>query len=153
MNIKKEVFAVKKGQGAFEYVLVVGIAMLLIVSGAMLFYNYSTRSSDELMRSRIDLVGNDIMGSVERVYYIGENSWETIKLDVPETVRRIYVLNNEELVIEYDSHVGVSEAVFFSNINMTTPHPQGSISDSVHAGLNIIRITSMGSYVLINEIR
>ncbi len=143
----------KLSQVSFEYILVVGIALLIIVPGAMLFYNYSVRSGDELTRSRIDMVGNEIMDSVEKVYYIGENSWETIKVDVPDSVRRIYVLNNYELVIEYESYVGTSEAVFFSDINMTTPYPQGSISDEVHAGLNIIKITSLGYYVLINETR
>ena len=143
----------KLSQVSFEYILVVGIALLIIVPGAMLFYNYSVKSGDELTRSRIDMVGNEIMDSVEKVYYIGENSWETIKVDVPDSVRRIYVLNNYELVIEYESYVGTSEAVFFSDINMTTPYPQGSISDEVHAGLNIIKITSLGYYVLINETR
>nr|MCK4929630.1 hypothetical protein [Nanoarchaeota archaeon] len=143
----------KLSQVSFEYILVVGIALLIIVPGAMLFYNYSIKSGDELTRSRIDMVGNEIMDSVEKVYYIGENSWETIKVDVPDSVRRIYVLNNYELVIEYESYVGTSEAVFFSDINMTTPYPQGSISDEVHAGLNIIKITSLGYYVLINETR
>ena len=148
----------KLGQGAFEYVLVVGIAMLLLVPGAILFYNYSTRSSDELMRSKIDMIGNDILDSVEKVYYIGENSWETIKVDMPENVRWIYVLNNYELIIEYESHIGVSEAVFFSDINMTTPPAykvgnRGFISDETHAGLNIIRVISMGDYVFINESR
>ena len=143
----------KLAQSAFEYLLVVGIALLIIVPGAILFYNYSFGSSDEMMRSTIDLVGNEIIDSVEKVYYIGENSWETIRLDVPESVKNIYVLNNYELVIEYESKVGFSEAVFFSDINMTTPYAQGNISDEPHPGLNVIKIISMGDYVLINETR
>ena len=143
----------KLGQGAFEYLLVIGIALLIIVPGAIMFYNYSFGSSDELTRSTIDLIGNEIIDSVEKVYYIGENSWETLRLDVPEGVKRIYVLNNFELVIEYESRVGFSEAVFFSDINMTTPYPQGNISNEPHSGLNIIKIISMKNYVLINETR
>ncbi len=146
-----------KGQGAFEYVLVVGIAMLLIVPGAVLFYNYSSRSSDELVRAQIDMMGRNILDTVEKVYYIGANSFAKVEVEVPDSVRRIYInaLNyNYELVIEYDSHVGVSEAVFFSDINITAPEGfGGSISDEVHAGLNIIRVTSMGDHVLINETR
>ncbi|MBW2990496.1 hypothetical protein KY348_02195 [Candidatus Woesearchaeota archaeon] len=142
----------KKGQGAFEYVLVVAIAMVLIVPGAMLFYNYSVRSSDELTRSQINMLGNEIMDGVEKVYYIGENTWVTLETTVPDNVRNIYVLNNYELVIEYNSHSGLSEAVFFSEINMTTPNG-GNISDSPHPGLNIIRIVSMGDFVFINETR
>ena len=150
--------AVRLGQGSFEYVLVVGIAMILIVPGAMLFYNYSTRSTDELVRSKVDMVGNDILDSVERVYYIGENSWETIEVDVPDGVTWIYVLNNSELVITYSSHVGESEAVFFSDINMTAPYNLDEkfyITDPAyaHAGLNVIKVTSKGKYVLINETR
>lgn len=155
----------KLSQVSFEYIMVIGIALLIIVPGAMLFYNYSIRSGDELTRSRIDMVGNEIMDSVEKIYYIGENSWETIKIAVPDSVRWIYVLNNYELVIEYESSVGTSEAVFFSDINMTTPYnilgPGGVmrwyISDvpsdpqNAHPGLNIIKITSLGHYVLINE--
>ena len=143
----------KRGQGAFEYILVVGIAMILIVPGAVLFYNYSLKSSDEVIRSQIDMIGKQIMDSAEKVHYIGENSWESIKVDIPQNVRNIYILNNSELVIEYDSYVGISEAVFFSDINITPGGLQNSISSSMHQGLNIIKCTSMGSFVLINETR
>jgi hypothetical protein len=151
----------RKGQAAFEYILVVGIAMLLIVPGALLFYNYSIKSGDELLRSKIDLLGNEVMDGVEKVYYIGESSWETVKVDVPDSVKWVYILNNSELVIEYESHAGVSQAVFFSDINITTPFSIGEkyyISDvpadpmNMHAGLNMIKITSKGHYVLINEV-
>lgn len=146
----------KQGQGAFEYILVVGIALFLVVPGALLFYNYSLKTGDELTRSKIDMIGKEIIDSAEKVYYIGENSWQTIKLAVPENVNWIYILNDNELVIEYESHVGVSQAVFFSDINITTPYTmegKAYISDptDVHPGLNIIKITSMGSYVVINE--
>jgi len=143
----------KLGQASFEYVMVIGIAFLIIVPGAILFYNYTNKSSEDLTRAKIEMIGNEIVDSVEKVYYIGENSWETIEFDAPENVNRIYLTNNYELVIQYDSHLGFSEAVFFSDINMTTPYISGDISNSPHAGRNIIRITSMGSYVLINETR
>ena len=157
----------RRGQSAFEYILVVGIAMFLIVPGAILFYDYSKRSGDEMLRSQIDMAGADIMDAVEKVYYIGENTWETIKVYVPDSVRWIYILNNSELVIEYDSQVGVGEAVFFSDINITAP-PNYSIGgkqyisnitgQSSQAGLRIIKISSMSTsnsvhYVLINETR
>jgi len=151
---------VKLGQGAFEYILVVGIAMLLIVPGVMIFYNYSLKSNDEVMRSQINMIGNDIMDAAEKVYYIGEYSWQSLKVDIPNKVTSIYVLDNSELVIEYHSYVGLSQAVFFSDINISAggnaiPIPSGavSVSNSMHPGLNIIKITSMGSYVLINETR
>jgi hypothetical protein len=143
---------VKQGQGAFEYILVVAIAMILIVPGVILFYNYSLKSNDEVMRSQIDMIGNDIMDAAEKVYYIGEYSWQSVKVDVPDKVTNIYILGNSELVIDYHSIAGDSQAVFFSdNINISAGGNAGSISNSIHPGLNIIKVISMGSYVLINE--
>lgn len=154
----------RRGQSAFEYILVVGIAMLLIVPGAILFYDYSKRSGDELLRSQVDMAGGDIIDAVEKVYYIGENTWETIKVYVPDNVRWIYILDNSELVIEYDSQVGIGDAVFFSDINITAPLEYMNMSSGKQyitnitgepnqAGLRIIKISSMGDYVLINETR
>jgi len=151
---------VKLGQGAFEYVLVVGIAMLIIVPGAILFYNYSTKSEDQVLRSQIELIGNDLIEASEKVYYIGENTWETLKINIPNNVRWIYILNNSELVIEYDSHSGVSHAVFFSdNISITTPYiwegkaylSDVSVDPEMHKGVRLVKITSFGDHVLINE--
>jgi hypothetical protein len=151
---------VKQGQGAFEYILVVGIAMLLIVPGVILFYNYSLKSNDEVMRSQINMIGNDIMDAAEKVYYIGEYSWQSLKIDIPNKVTNIYVLDDSELVIEYHSYAGLSQAVFFSDVDIAAggnsiPNPPGAvaISNEMHPGLNIIKIVSMGSYVLINETR
>lgn len=135
--------------------------MLLIVPGAVLFYNYSSKSADEVSRSQIDILGNDFIDAVEKVYYIGENSWETIKIDAPDNVKWIYILDNSELVIEYDSRVGRSEAVFFSDINITTPYLMSgkeyisdiTVENETHAGYRQVKVTSMGNYVLINETR
>ncbi len=148
----------KLGQAAFEYLLLAGVAMMLIVPGAMLFYNYSLRSGDELVRAKIHLMGSELIDTVEKVYYVGESSWETVKMELPENVNWIYVLDNSEVVIGYNTQVGISEAVFFSDVNITTPY-LGPISNqryfsdpsSMHTGLIILKITSMGRYVLVNE--
>lgn len=152
----------KLGQGAFEYILIVAIAMLLIVPGVVLFYNYSLKSNDQVMRSQIDMIGNDLMDAVEKVYYVGEYSWQSLKIDVPNQVKNIYILDNSELIVEYNTYYGISEAVFFSDINITPggnsfllPSGQiaGAISNDIHPGLNIIKVVSKGDYVLINETR
>jgi hypothetical protein len=143
----------KLGQGSFEYILIVAIAMILIVPGVMLFYNYSLKSNEQLMRSQIELIGFDLLDAAEKVYYIGEYSWQSVKITIPDKVTNIYILNNSELVILYDTLSGISEAVFFSDINITPGGYANSISNSMHPGLNIIKVESRGSYVLINETR
>lgn len=147
----------KSGQGAFEYILIVAIAMVLIVPGVILFYNYSLKSNDQVLRSQIEMIGNDLMDAAEKVYYIGEYSWQSVRINIPEKVTNIYILDNSELVVQYNTFSGISEAVFFSDINITAggyAYGSGySISNSMHQGLNIIKAESKGDYVLINETR
>ncbi len=143
----------KSGQGAFEYILIVAIAMVLIVPGVILFYNYSLKSNDQVLRSQIEMIGNDLMDAAEKVYYIGEYSWQSVRINIPEKVTNILVLDNSELVVQYNTMSGISEAVFFSDINITPGGYAYSISNSMHPGLNIIKVESKGDYVLINETR
>lgn len=148
-----------KGQAAFEYLMLMGVAMFLIVPGAFLFYRYSMQSNDELIKANIHFIGNQIVDTVEKVYYIGESSWESVKVEVPDNVQWIYILDNSELVIRYNTQIGISEAVFFSDINMSTPFIVGnqyflsdpSLPGNNHTGLTVIKISSMGRYVLLNE--
>lgn len=137
----------RKAQSSFEYILLVGVVMLLIVPGAIVFYNYSKRSNEDLARATIYRIGSDLTDSVQKVYYFGESSWETSRFVVPDSVRKIYIQDGSELVIQYDSWGAMSEAVFFSDINMSAP------DDIVtnHSGLNLIKVTSKGSHVTLNE--
>lgn len=145
----------KKGQSSFEYILVVGMVMLFIVSGVGFIYNYSQRSNNDVALANIGKAGQDILLTADKVYYIGSDSWETIKVNIPSNVKEIYIMNNNELVIEYESFGGISESVFFSDINLTTPNVVGNkkyISDEPHVGVAVIKVTSYGSYVNITEV-
>jgi hypothetical protein len=142
----------KRGQASFEYILLAGIALLFVMGGAMIFYNYSLKSNDDLSRSLVSKIGEQVVNSAEKVYYVGGDSWETIKFTLPGTVKKMYVPNPKELVILYESRGGLSEAIFFSDINMTTPYSDGNISAEPHSGLNIIKVTSYGNYVNITEV-
>jgi len=137
--------------------MLVGIVMLLVVSGIGVIYQYSQRSNDELKVSAIDKIGTDLVDTVEKVYYIGGDSWETLRIQVPAEVNAIYQLNTNELVIEYENFGGLSQAVFFTDvpINMSYYNPatqREELSSFFHTGLNKVRVVSRGSYVEISEV-
>ena len=130
--------------------------MLFVVSGIGVIYSYSQRSTDDINLGQIEKIGKDIVETSERIYYVGGDSWETLKFNIPNNIKNVYVLKNYELIIEYESYGGISQAVFFSNINLTTPFLASAgdisnISSSFHPGLNAYRITSRGNYVLLEE--
>jgi len=135
-----------------EYMLIVGFALVVIIPATFLFYNYSRGSNDELIASQINSIGVEMLDSVERMYIGGEHQWETLKLNLPDTVTEMYILDNTELVIEYNTQSGLSEAVFFSDINMTTPTTDcvGNVCNfSINPGYIKVRVESKGDYVLL----
>ncbi len=143
------------GQVSVEYLLVLGMAFLLLVPGGYLFYSFSQGSQEQVAGSQITRSGDLIINTVKEVYSVGENSWSTVNINFPSGVQNIYVTGGgNELVIEYDSATGTSEAVFFSNINMTTPYAGGEITaGEFKSGLTKIKVSSQGDYVQLREVR
>jgi hypothetical protein len=144
-----------KSQASFEYVSMVAIVLLFIVSGVAVIYTYTQKSNQDINFLVMEKIGNDMVSVAEKVYFIGGDSWETLRFNLPSQVVAVYVFNNTELVIEYDSYGGISQAVFFSDVPLTTPHGPGPIqhvSGDFHVGLNVVRITSLGGSVLLEEV-
>ena len=144
-----------KGQSSFEYIALVAMVLIFVVAGVGIIYSHSKGQTDDVQMRSIESIGRDIINSVEKVYYIGGDSWETLKVNVPNNVRDMYILNNNELVIEFESYNGVNEAVFFSDINITTPYVSGStanLSGFFHPGNNMFKVTSQGANVSIEEV-
>jgi hypothetical protein len=143
------------GQASFEYIMLVAIVLLFVVSGIGIIYQYSQRSNDEVNVASIDRIGQDIIRTAEKIYYIGGNSWESIRFNVPSSVKGMYIMDNSEIVIEYESYGGVSQAVFFSSVNITSPYYSGGVgnlTDFFHPGTNTLKFSAVGSTVIIEEI-
>jgi len=135
-----------RGQASLEFIIIVGMVMFFIVTGSIVLYNYSSRANDEIARANIHKIGLDIADSVEKVYYIGENSWETIRVNNPSNVRSISIIDNSELVISYDGRGGMSEAVFFIDVNVSNRVVTN------HSGLVLIKVVSFGNQVNVTEV-
>jgi len=140
-----------RAQVSVEYMIVLGMALLLLLPGSYLFYSFSQGTNDQLIGAQITRAGLEILSTADAMYAVGQNSWSTITINFPENVKNIYILDNEELVVEYETQNGLSEAIFFSNINITGAY-SGNISYNFQYGLTKIKVSSMGSYVVIEEL-
>ncbi len=144
------------GQVSVEYMMILGLAFFLLLPGAYLFYNYSQGSQTEMQGSQLHRAGTQIIDQVRAMYAAGENSWTTVGVNLPEQVTGFYILNEKELVIEYETPFGKSETVFFSRVNMTTNQPEvdnrRNVTGNFHTGLMKIRVTSQGRKVMLKEV-
>jgi hypothetical protein len=129
--------------------LVLGVAFLVMLPAGYLFYSFTQSNQDTIEGSQITRSGREIVTKAEEMYTIGPNSWTTLEVNLPESVENVYV-NGRELVIRHQTQVGVSDAVFFSRINLTSPYG-GNISGNFTPGYTSVRVESNGTEVLVYE--
>ncbi|MBU0471983.1 MAG: class III signal peptide-containing protein [Nanoarchaeota archaeon] len=140
----------KKAQISVEYLFIIGLALAILVPGSIMFYNYSQESNNKLVAGQINRIGKNIINQAEQMNAIGKNSWTTIEANLPETTRNIYA-KDYELVITYQTDNGLSESVFFSDINIKGEYTDGEISPAFHSGTMKIKIEAKEGYVSISE--
>jgi hypothetical protein len=147
----------QKGQSSVEYLFVVALALMIIVPGSMIFYSYSNNSKDALVHSQVFKVGNTLVDTALKLYSIGDGSWETIELSLPEQIDSIYVYNTtaySELVITYGKGA-LSDGVFFSEVqlcNETSCNCTTGCVIELYEGINNVRVLSEEGKVYIRVV-
>jgi len=138
-----------KAQVSVEYLFIIGMALAIIVPGSILFYKYSQDSNEKLVASQINRIGKNIINEVERMKAIGKYSWTTLEVNFPESTRNVST-NDYELIIFYQTDRGITESVFFSDVNISGEYSR-DISQDFHSGYMKIKIESKEGYVSIQE--
>ncbi len=136
----------KKGQSSMEYLLVVVFSLLMIIPATILFMNYTNDTKASVIQSQVFKVGNELITDSEQMFSVGKNSWQTINIQIPETVTSMKVYNGtmSELVLTIGSSPG-SDVVLFTKIplfNSSSTDCSLGCSIDVHQGMNAIRIKS-----------
>ena len=126
-----------KGQSSLEYLLVVALTFAVIVPATYLLYNYSKESSQEISDARVMQIGRTIVDTSESIFYNGQGSKTVLEINVPDNVKTALIIDGREIVFNITTSFGVSEAVFFSSVNITTK--------SENCNLNICSIPELGS--------
>jgi len=133
---------IAKAQSALEYLMIIALVLGLIIPITYLFFRYSSQSTEQIIDSQINQIGNSIVDTAEIVYFSGENSKIILEINMPERVGDIYILANRELVFEISSEIGETEAVFFSSVGI--PMTEGTdLTEIAGQGRNKIKIESV----------
>lgn len=149
--MEKEVKILKKrGQSSVEYLSVVAIALMLLIPSTVLFMNHSRSTTDSIVNSQLDFVGNSIIGSAEEMFVLGKESWVTIEVYLPSSFTDAYITDNRELFFDYDTRSGPGQVVFFSTrflIGNGVDACDTPCSLNLDTGRNELRIRSNGTAV------
>lgn len=140
----------KKGQSGIEYMAIIGIALLVLVAGTIIFLNYSKSSNDQVVSSQLNIIGSTIMSNAESMYVLGNESWITIEFNFPHNVKTVAINNNQEMYFAYATSKGTSYVVFFSekfNISSSSVDCSNSCIIDLSPGINRLKIKSTGKVI------
>ncbi|MEM4260561.1 MAG: hypothetical protein QXG00_04960 [Candidatus Woesearchaeota archaeon] len=144
----------KKAQISVEYLLVLGLTLALLIGVSYIFFQYSKVSSEKILKSEVNAIGNKIKTTAELVYSLGEGSMIKLEIKFPNELVSIDIIGRSEIMITTEFSNGRSESVFFSDIpiNGTMGIPPTISIGQVHEGLNVISVKSKGNWVEISAI-
>lgn len=144
-----------KAQSSFEYLMVLGIALGILVPVSYLFYNHMASSSSDMIYPQVSEIGMSIVQNSESIFFSGEGSKVVLDLQMPSNIETAYILFNRELVFNVSTHIGVNEMVFFSNVNITSSSCSNEVCliNISQQGVKKVKLESInaGKQVLISK--
>lgn len=132
-----------KSQVSVEYMFIMGFAALMTIPLLLIYYTYTSDSSDTVATSQALQIARKIADSSESVYYLGKPSQTTLKLNFPERIESIG-LSGKEVVFRIKTRSGVTDVVEISSVNIT-----GSLPTS--QGIHILTIKAEEGYVQVSS--
>lgn len=134
---------VLKSQVSVEYMFIMGFAALMTIPLLLIYYTYTSDSSDTVATSQALQIARKIVDSAESVYYLGKPSQTTLKLNFPE---RIYSTNlsSREVVFKIKTKNGITDVVEISSVNLTGTLP-------ITQGIHIITVKAEEGYVQVSS--
>ncbi len=132
-----------KSQVSVEYMLIMGFATIMIVPLLLIYYIYTSESSDSVATGQAIQIARKIVDASETVYYLGKPSQTTLKFNFPDNIKKIR-LENYELVINVSTKTGIAEIVQVSSVNISgdLPTSQGIHIITIKAEDNYVKVTS-----------
>ena len=132
-----------KSQVSVEYMLIMGFAALMTMPLLLIYYTYTSDSSESVAASQALQISRKIVDSSESVYYLGKPTQTTLKLNFPD---RIYSINlsSKEVVFKIKTKNGITDIVQVSSVNMSgsLPISQGIHIVTIKADDGFVQITS-----------
>ena len=87
----------KRGQIATEYLILIGIVLVLLVPATILYYRQTQDSRNTTRISEAQNAANTLTKEGERIYYLSE-SQSVITITLPEGIENIRIEQNEVVI-------------------------------------------------------
>lgn len=134
----------KKAQISMEYLIIVGISSLIILPMLILFFTQMSDITESMTVSQVNKISDEIVNSVNEVYYLGDPAKKRLSFYLPNYVENIYFIDTKVIFIITLKSSSFS-IIKYADVNVT-----GNISSD--QGVHKIDILARSDDVLISEI-
>lgn len=130
MNLRK-----KEGQVSVEYMFLIGFATIITIPLILIYQTFTQESNDDISSAQIEQVARKIIDSAESMYYLGEPSQTTLKVNIPNNLILVNFSSGYEIVFRIKTKAGEADIVQNSAVNITgsLPIAKGTYTVTVKA--------------------
>ena len=147
---------VSRAQVSVEFLLVVGLAMLLMTASTVAIYQFTQAETDNNNFAQVAGFGQQILNQATNMYVYGQGSFVTVTGTLPQQIHQAYIVD-DVLIFELTTRRGIVAVQLFSEvpINGTTTGEKQYLNVSgtnIRQGTVDVRVESKGSYVQIRQL-
>ncbi|MBT4136192.1 hypothetical protein HOD75_01840 [archaeon] len=133
----------RRGQISFEYLVIMGFVMFVIISILGVAFIYSGSIKDRIKVTQVNNCANKVISSAESIFYTGFPSRTVIDCYLPENLLDIEILENR-LFVSVQTSTGIVKTGFSSDVPITGDITSGS-------GIKRIRVIAQENNVLLSD--
>ena len=112
----------KNSQVSVEYLMIMGFVTLITIPLIIIYHTFTQESSENINSVQLQQVAKKVVDAAESIYYIGEPSQTTIRVNIPNNVI-LAKLSDFEVVYRMKTRAGEVDIVQSSAVNLTGSLP------------------------------
>ena len=129
------------GQVSIEYMVIIGFVTVITIPLIIVCHSFIQESNDEITSTQVSQIAKKIVDAAESVYYMGEPSQTSLRVNIPGNVITANT-SNYEVLFQIKTKSGVVDIIQSSSVNIT-----GSLPTNRSTYMITVRAVSNYAYV------
>ena len=110
------------GQVSIEYMIIIGFVTVITIPLIIIYHSFIQESNDEITSTQVSQIAKKIVDAAESVYYMGEPSQTSLRVNIPGNVITANT-SNYEVLFQIKTKSGVIDIIQSSSVNITGSLP------------------------------
>ena len=113
----------KEAQISMEYMLLIGFVTVMTIPLIIIYFTFTQQSGDEIRSTQVLEISKKIVDAAESVYYLGEPSQTTLRVNIPSNIVDINLSSGKEIIFKIKTGSGIVDIVQSTSVNITGSLP------------------------------